>query len=74
MYVKSLNRLKRINSKVFILIFLITFSIFVFTSDGHRYTFDEGLAQDQAIRIATMEPHPDYIQGESRLFFEYISY
>ena len=71
MYVKSLNRLKRINSKVFILIFLITFSIFVFTSDGHRYTFDEGIAQDQAIRIATMEPHPDYIQGESRIFFEY---
>ena len=70
-YVKSLNRLRCINSKVFILIFLITFSIFVFTSDGHRYTFDEGIAQDQAIRIATMEPHPDYIQGESRIFFEY---
>ena len=70
-YAKSLNRLRSTNSKAFILIFLITFSIFVFTSDAHRYTFDEALAQDQAIRIATLEPHPDYVQGESRIFFEY---
>ena len=70
-YAKSLSKLRGTNFKAFILIFLITFSIFVFTSDGHRYTFDEALAQDQAIRIATMEPHPNYVQGESRLFFEY---
>ena len=70
-YAKSLSKLRGTNFKAFILIFLITFSIFVFTSDGHRYTFDEGLAQDQSIRIATLEPHPDYVQGESRIFFEY---
>ena len=53
------------------MIFLITFSIFVFTSDGHRYTFDEALSQEQSIRIATLEPHPNYVQGESRPFFEF---
>ena len=73
MYSKSLNRLRNTNSKAFILIFLITFSVFVFTSDGHRYTFDEAIAQDQSIRIATLQPHPNYVQGESRLFFEYPS-
>ena len=50
---------------------MICFSVFVFTNDGHRYTFDEALAQDQSIRIATLEPHPNYVQGESRIFFEY---
>jgi len=50
---------------------MICFSVFVFTSDGHRYTFDEALSQDQSLRIATLEPHPNYIQGESRIFFEY---
>ena len=55
------------------MIFLITFSVFVFTSDGHRYTFDESLSQEQGLRMATLEPHPDYVQGESRPFFEYPS-
>ena len=50
---------------------MICFSVFVFTSDGHRYTFDEALSQDQPLRIATLEPHPNYVQGESRIFFEY---
>jgi len=68
-YAKSLSKLRGTNFKAFILIFLITFSIFVFTSDGHRFTFDEALAQDQSIRIATLEPHPNYVQGESRIFF-----
>ena len=53
------------------MIFLITFSVFVFTSDGHRYTFDEALSQEQSIRIATLEPHQNYVQGESRPFFEF---
>ena len=53
------------------MIFLITFSVFVFTSDGHRYTFDEALSQEQSIRIATLEPHENYVQGESRPFFEF---
>ena len=70
MYAVSATRLSN-NSKSFILIFLICFSVFVFTNDGHRYTFDEAIAQDQSIRIATLKPHPDYVQGESRIFFEY---
>ncbi|KFM20083.1 Alg9-like mannosyltransferase protein [Marine Group I thaumarchaeote SCGC AAA799-P11] len=60
-----------LNRRCFLLVFLISFSVFVFSSDGHRYTFDEGIAQDQSIRIATMQPHPNYVQGESRIFFEY---
>ena len=71
MYVESLNRLRTIDSKIVILTFLITFSIFVFTSDGHRFTFDESIAQEQANRIATFEPDPNYKPGESRIFFEY---
>ena len=70
MYVESLSRLRTIDSKIVILTFLITLSIFVFTRDGHRFTFDESIAQEQANRIATFEPDPNYKPGESRIFFE----
>ena len=66
----TVNRLS-VNMKTFFMIFMITFSVFVFTNDAHRYTFDEALAQEQSFRIATLEPHPKYVQGESRPFFEY---
>jgi len=59
------------NRKIFLFIFVISFSIFVFTNDGHRYTFDEDVAHQQSYRIATWEDDPAYIQGESRMFFEY---
>ena len=72
MYQTTVNRFS-VNTKAFFMIFLITFSVFVFTSDGHRYTFDESLSQEQSLRMATLEPHPDYVQGESRPFFEYPS-
>ena len=68
-----MQKYQKINThlRYFLLIFIICFSVFVFTNDGHRYTFDEAITQDQSIRIATLEPHPDYVQGESRQFFEY---
>ena len=59
------------NFKFFFILFSLFFTIFLFTSDGHRYTFDEDLASQQGKRIATLSPDPSYIQGESRLFFEY---
>ena len=59
------------DKRISILIFIICFTVFVFTNDGHRYTFDEDLAYQQSYRIATWANDPSYIQGESRLFFEY---
>ena len=57
--------------KFFGILVVFSFLIFVATADGHRVTFDEDVANQEAMRIATLTPHPDYIQGESRLFFEY---
>lgn len=62
------------DNKLFLLVFIITLIVFVFTSDGHRYTFDEDITQKQSMRIATMKPDPSYVQGESRLLFEYPTY
>ena len=59
------------DKKIPILIFIICFTVFVFSNDGHRYTFDEDVAYQQSFRIATWENDPSYIQGESRPFFEY---
>ena len=57
--------------RLFFIIFALTFTIFIFTTDGHRNTFDEDTASQQALRIATWSPHPEYVQGESTLWFEY---
>jgi hypothetical protein len=62
----TVNNLEK---RIFILICLISFSVFVFTSDGHRYTIDEHHAQQQVLRLVTMIPDPSYIQGESKVLF-----
>ena len=49
--------------KIFFLIFGIVFIVFLFTSDGHRYTMDEDLGAQMALGMVTLEPHPDYVQG-----------
>ena len=59
------------NLKLCLILFSLFFTIFLFTSDGHRFTFDEDLASQQSKRIATFSPDPSYVQGESRAFFEY---
>ena len=56
--------------KVFLLISGIMFTIFVFTSDGHRHSSDEDWSQLQTIRMVTMEPHPLYVDGVSQKMFE----
>jgi hypothetical protein len=56
--------------KIFLLISSIVFIIFLFTSDGHRYTMDEDLGAQMALGMVTFEPHPDYVQGESKNFFQ----
>ncbi len=59
------------NLKFSIILFSLFFTIFLFTSDGHRFTFDEDVAAQQSKRIATFSSDPSYVQGESRQFFEY---
>ena len=60
--------------KFFIILFLLSFTIFALTSDGHRFTFDEDVTQQQSLWIATMTPDPRFIPGESRLLFQYPDY
>ena len=59
--------------KIFFLIFGIVFIVFLFTSDGHRYTMDEDMGAQMALGMATLEPHPDFVEGgteqESKVFF-----
>ena len=59
------------NLKFYLILFSLFFVIFLYTSDGHRFTFDEDVASQQSKRIATFSPDPSYVQGESRFFFEY---
>ncbi|SVD43120.1 uncharacterized protein METZ01_LOCUS395974, partial [marine metagenome] len=64
-----------INKKIFLSIFFIFLTIFVFSSDAHRYSGDEDWQNLQALRIVTLEPHPLYVDGESKGRFEYpVSY
>ena len=56
--------------KLLLLVFTITFTIFLFSSDGHRYSPDEYWAHEQTIRMVTLEPHPLYVDGESIKLFE----
>ena len=69
----SLQTVKKlgINKKVFLSIFFISLTIFVFSSDAHRYSGDENWQNLQAIRMVTLEPHELYVDGESRIRFEY---
>ena len=49
--------------KIFFLIFGIVFIVFLFTSDGHRFTMDEDMGSQMALGMATLEPHPDFVEG-----------
>ena len=60
--------------KFFIILSLLAFTIFALTSDGHRYTFDEDVMQQQSMWIATMTPDPRFIEGESRELFQFPEY
>ncbi|MGI0010744.1 MAG: ArnT family glycosyltransferase [Nitrosopumilaceae archaeon] len=62
------------DNKLFLLVFAITLTVFVFTNDGHRYTIDEDVAQKQSMNIVIQKPQPGYVQGESRILFEYPEY
>ncbi|RZD47032.1 MAG: hypothetical protein CXT78_03100 [Thaumarchaeota archaeon] len=53
-----------------LLVFTISFTVFLFSSDGHRYSPDEYWAHEQTIRMVTLEPHPLYVDGVSAKLFE----
>jgi hypothetical protein len=61
------------NKKTFIILIILSFSIFIFTSDGHRTSFDEDVHQLGTLRLVTLEPHPLFVEGDSKMLFEYPS-
>ena len=60
------SRLIKNDHKVFFLILIISFSIFIFTASAHRFTSDDYLAYSQAERIINQTPIPNFIPGETR--------
>ena len=67
----SLTKNNILNKKIFLVLFGIFFIVFVFTSDGHRYTIDEDVPQTQALRFITQTPHPLFVENESKIFYDY---
>ena len=59
------------NTKIFLVIAILFFSIYTFTSDAHRATSDEDFTQQQALRIVLQEPDPEFVLGESGNLFKY---
>ena len=59
------------NTKIFLVIAILFFSIYTFTSDAHRATSDEDFAQQQALRIVLQEPDPEFVLGVSGNLFKY---
>jgi len=59
------------NKKLFLLILALSFTVFLFTSDGHRYTIDEDIAAEQTLVLVTQEPNPLFVKGESYFQFQY---
>ena len=60
------SRLIKSDHKVFFLVLIISFSIFIFTASAHRFTSDDYLAYSQAERIINQTPIPNFIPGETR--------
>jgi len=60
------SRLIKNDHKVFFLILIISFSIFIFTASAHRFSSDDYLAYSQAERIVNQTPIPNFILGETR--------
>jgi hypothetical protein len=60
------SRLIKNDHKVFFLVLIISFSIFIFTASAHRFTSDDYLGYSQAERIINQTPIPNFIPGETR--------
>ena len=62
------------DNKIFLIIFTIAIWTFLFTSDAHRYTFDEDVNYQQTKRFIFQEHNPLYIDGKTRALFEFPDY
>ena len=71
MLMEKMNTAFKSNMAIFFVLFSLMLIIFVMTSDGHRYTSDEDWAQLQAKRIATLTPHPLWVENETRPLYEH---
>ena len=60
-----------LDKKLFLVVCCLFFTIYVFTSDGHRSTSDEDFLQQQALRIVLQEPDPEFVLGESTNQFKH---
>lgn len=69
-----LNAKRHHDNKLFFLIFLIMFTVFIFTNSAHRISFDEDLSQKQAMYIVEWKPSPSYVPGNSTILYEYPIY
>jgi len=59
------------NTKIFLVVTTLFFSIYALASDGHRATSDEDFAQQLALRVVLQEPDPEFVPGESTSKFKY---
>lgn len=59
---------------IFFLVILITTTVYLFTSHGHRYTPDEYYTYNQAYQILNHEPIPDFVPGETRVGLQGIGF
>ena len=71
MLMEKMKSVFKNNMATFFVLFSLMLIIFVMTSDGHRYTSDEDWAQLQAKRIATLTPHPLWVENETRPLYEH---
>ena len=65
---------KTFDTKIFLTLVCFAIFVFILSSDGHRYTFDEHATTEQSSWILNMSPHPDFVQGKSKVFFNYPLY
>ena len=59
------------NTKIFLVVTTLFFSIYALASDGHRATSDEDFAQQLALRVVLQESDPEFVPGESDNKFKY---
>ena len=59
------------DKKLALLLFTLFFTIFLFSSDGHRATSDEDWAHMQTLKFVTLQPHPLFEPGVSKQFYEH---
>jgi len=67
-------QISKSNKWYFVLIVSLTFLVFLSTSDGHRYSFDEDVVSQQSYWITMLTPDERFVPGESRILFQFPEY